>query len=252
MSCQYCGAPIERSTTTSTMCSFCNRLNDPLPARVEVPVPVQVVQNVVQVASAAEAPRELRCPQCRTRLFTATVKDVELSACAGCGGIWIRNASARRVLAEPEPIFAEMATRAGNNANARGTRADNRVCPECPAVLDKTHAHGLELDVCQEHGTWFDAFELAMLVRLLRGEKTAFQASGTSSQRTVQCARCRQPIAADHANVTDLGLQCDGCWRNEQRAEIAAFDQKIQSEGSAFAVAGVVVGLAAAMLGSSR
>lgn len=253
MSCQYCGAPIERSTTASTSCPFCNRVNDPLPTRVEVPVPIEVVQNIVQVTSPASAPHELRCPRCRKRLFTAKVKDVELSACGGCGGIWIENASARRVLADPEPIFAEMATRAGNNAQARETHAEDRVCPECPAVLDKTRAHGLELDVCEEHGTWFDAFELAMLVRLLRGEKTAFQMPAASStEHTVKCARCHQPIAADHANVTDIGLQCDGCWRSEQRAEIAAFDQKIQQEGGAFAVAGVMVGLAAAMLGASK
>ena len=247
MSCQYCGAPIERSTSSPSTCPFCNRVNDPLPTRVEVPVPIEVVQNIVQVTSPASAPHELRCPQCRKRLFTATVKDVELSACSGCGGIWVGNASARRVLSQPEEIFVEMATRAGNNATARATRAEDRICPECPAVLDKTRTHGVELDLCQEHGTWFDAYELATLVRILRGEQTA-----TAPAKTIRCARCHQTIAADHANVTDVGLQCDACWRNEQRAEIAAFDQKIQQEGGAFAVAGVMVGLAAAMLGSSR
>ena len=247
MSCQYCGAPIERSTTTRTTCSFCGRVNDPLPARVEVPVPVQVVQNVVNVVGpAAPEAHELRCPQCRKRLFTASVKDVELSACAGCGGIWVRNASARRVLADPEAIFAEMATRAGRNAHARATRAEERVCPECPAVLDKTRAHGIDLDVCEEHGTWFDAFELATLVRVLRGEQNA-----PSPGSTIRCARCHAEILANRANITDIGLQCDACWRGEQAEEVAAFDQKIRQEGGALAVGGVVLGLAAAMLGAS-
>lgn len=251
MSCQYCGAPIERSTTTTTTCSFCNRVNDPLPTRVEVPVPIEVVQNIVQVTSIAEAPHELRCPRCRKRLFTATVKDVELSACGGCGGIWIGNESARRVLADPEPIFAEMATRAGNNAQARATQAEERICPACPAVLDKSRVHGIELDVCPDHGTWFDAYELAMLVRVLTGQQV-WQQQTNAPARTVQCARCHQPLAADVANVTDVGLQCDACWRKEQTAEIAAFDQKIQNEGGAFAVAGAVIGLAAVMLGASK
>ncbi|HEY1960725.1 MAG TPA: zf-TFIIB domain-containing protein [Polyangiaceae bacterium] len=248
MSCQYCGAPIERSTETSVTCSFCGRVNDPLPARVEVPVPVQVVQNVVQVIgpAAAEA-REVRCPQCRKRLFTASVKDAELNACAGCGGIWVRNASARRVLSNPEPIFAEMATRAGDNAQNRATHAEDRVCPECPAVLDKVRSHGIELDVCEEHGTWFDAFELSTLVRILRGEQQPAAAT-----RTIRCATCHTEILADRANITDFGLQCDACWRGEQASEISAFDQKIQREGGALAVGGIVLGLAAAMLGSSR
>src|SRR5262249_10300025 len=143
--------------------------------------------------------------------------------------------------------FVEMATRAGNNAQARATHAEDRICPECPAVLDKTQAHGLELDVCGEHGTWFDAFELGMLVRILRGEAKAAQ-----PEKTIQCARCHRSIGADHANVTDVGLQCDSCWRGEQASEIAAFDKKIEQEGGAFAVAGVMVGVAAAMLGGSR
>jgi len=252
MSCQYCGAPIERTTTSSTTCPFCNRVNDPLPTRVEVPVPIEVVQNIVQVASAADAPHELRCPRCRKRLFTATVKEVELSACGGCGGIWIDNASARRVLADPEPIFAEMATRAGTNAQARSTETKERICPACPSVLDKTRVHGIELDVCPDHGTWFDAFELAMLVRVLGGKHTFNELvrGAPAPARTIQCARCHQPLASDRANITDLGLQCDACWRKEQSAEIARFDDKIKSDG-AFAVAGAVVGLAAVMLGAA-
>ncbi len=248
MTCQYCGAPIERSTTGPTTCNFCQRVNDPLPKQVEVPVPVQIVQNVVQVVGEAPAEtRELRCPQCRKRLVTAKVKDVELSGCVGCGGIWIENASARRVLSDPEPLFAEMATRAGNNARNRATHADQRTCPACPAILDRVRSHGIELDVCTDHGTWFDAFELATLMRILRGEQPA------AGGRTILCSGCQRPILADHANITDRGLQCDACWRGEQQEEIARFEQSVQGGGSAagVAVGGVMLGVAAAMLGAS-
>jgi Zn-finger nucleic acid-binding protein len=250
MSCQYCGAPIERSTEGPTTCSFCGRVNDPLPKKVEVPVPVQVVENVVQVVGQAPAEvRELRCPQCRKRLVTAKVKDVDLSGCAGCGGIWIQNASARRVLADPEPIFVEMATRAGNNATNRKTHADERVCPECPAILDRVRSHGIDLDVCTDHGTWFDAYELASLVKILRGE----QAAGAPG-RIILCSGCQKPIEADRANVTDHGLRCDACWRAEQNELVAEFDRDIEGKGGgAVAVGGVLLGVAAAMLaGTSR
>jgi Zn-finger nucleic acid-binding protein len=245
MSCQYCGAPIERSTEANTTCTFCGRINDPLPKEVEVPVPVQIVQNVVHVVGEAPASiRELRCPRCRKRLVTANVKDVALNGCVGCGGIWIENASARRVLSDPETIFADMATRAGENAQARATQAEERTCPECPAILDKVRVHGIDLDVCNEHGTWFDAYELAQLVRVLRGEKAA-----ATPGRTITCASCRKAIAADRANVTDRGLCCDACWRGEQREEIARFDNGIQNQNAGVAVGGVLLGIAAAMLG---
>ncbi len=247
MSCQYCGAPIERSRDAPTTCSFCGRVNDPLPREVEVPVPVQIVQNVVQVVGEAPAAaRELRCPQCRKRLVTAKIKDVDLSGCVGCGGIWIENASARRVLSNPEPLFAEMATRAGDNARSRDTRAEERTCPECPAILDKVTSHGIEIDVCTDHGTWFDAYELATLVRILRGE----QAAGAPG-RTVVCAHCHKPIAAERANVTDRGLQCDACWRSEQNDEIALFERSIANQGTAVSVGGVMLGVAGVLLGAA-
>ncbi len=245
MSCQYCGAPIERSTESSTTCGFCGRVNDPLPRFVEVPVPVQIV-NVVQTAPDTASVRELRCPRCRKRLVTAKVKDVDLHGCAGCGGIWIENASARGVLANPEPIFGEMAKRAGDYATNRATHAGDRTCPQCPALLDRVTSHGIELDVCSDHGTWFDAYELGMLVRILRGEETAKPMN--EPVRTIQCAHCHAEIIAERANITDMGLQCDACWRGEQNAEIASFDEKIRDQSSVVAVGGVLLGLAAAMI----
>jgi len=252
MACEYCGAPIARSTEAPSICIYCGRSNDPLPKEVEVPVPVELVQNVVQVVGAPpEELREHRCPHCRRRLVTADVKGVELSGCGGCGGVWVDNASTRRVLADPEPIFGELAKRAGDNAKNRHVRSPNPGCPECTAVLVKVRPHGIELDVCADHGTWFDAFELGTLVKVLRGEATAAADPG----RTILCAGCAAEIAADHANITDRGLICEACWRAEQARLQAAFDEKVgqgaANAGAGVAVAGALLGIAAAMLGGS-
>ncbi len=251
MGCDYCGAPIARSTEAPTICVYCGRSNDPLPKQVEVPVPVQVVQNVVNVVGAPpEALRELRCPHCRKRLVTVIAKDVELAGCGGCGGIWIDNASTRRVLADPESIFAVLAKRAGDNAKNRRVREPNPACPECTAVLDRVRPHGIELDVCADHGTWFDAFELATLVKILRGEVSGVKGAG----RSVRCALCHAEIVADRANITEYGLTCEACWRGEQRELEQQFDEKIGQAGGAVggvAVGGILLGVAAAMLSGS-
>ncbi len=212
-----------------------------------MPVPVQVVQNVVQVVGKPPAElRELRCPHCRKRLVKVAAKGVSLSGCGGCGGIWVDNANTRRVLADPEPIFAELAQRAGNNARNRRVHADNPACPVCTAVLDRVTPHGIQLDVCADHGTWFDAFELGTLVKILSGEVTEAAATG----RTIHCASCHKEIVADRANVTDRGLVCEACWRGEQAELQAAFDEKVgqRAEGGGVAVAGALLGIAAAML----
>jgi Zn-finger nucleic acid-binding protein len=249
-SCQYCGAPLERSFDVTTNCKFCGRANEPLPR--EVAVPVQVVHNVVQVVGGtalAAAEREPRCPHCRKRLVGVVAKEVELSGCGGCGGIWIDNESARRVLARPEEVFADLARRAGSNATHRGVKNPNPSCPMCSAVLDRAVTHGIELDVCVDHGTWFDAFELTCLVDALGGRpsKKEFRPGDT---RAIVCSKCRIELTADRANVTEEGLLCEACWRALQAASRLEDEREERKRGVA-SVGGALLGVAAVMLGAA-
>src|SRR5258708_3248540 len=173
MTCQNCGAPIGAASDKPVACPFCHAVNEPPPKEVPVPVPVQVVNQVVQVMGSAEA-FELRCPHCRRKLATVRVSGVDLNGCGACGGIWIDNAGAQHVLAAPEEVFAELATRAARNAKHVGMRAPKPVCAACPSELDRVMAPNvaIELDVCAQHGTWFDAHELAQLVHALTRPKT--------------------------------------------------------------------------------
>jgi Zn-finger nucleic acid-binding protein len=245
--CQHCGAPIALSQTAVVTCRFCDRPNNPLPKEIEVPVPVQVVHNVVNVQRAADAPvEELRCPHCKKRMVQVRVVEVELWGCGGCGGIWIENASARNVLANPEAIFAELAERAGHNARNRGSRDQRPSCAGCPAVLDRIRMHGIDLDVCADHGTWFDAFELKTLVEKLTGKAPASFHPGDT--RRIRCASCQVELGADRANISDNGLVCEICWRKRESELVAEGDAQAQARGSV-AVAGVLLGVAAVMLG---
>jgi Zn-finger nucleic acid-binding protein len=247
--CDRCGAPLARTFESQATCTFCDSVNAPLQRQVEVAVPVQLVQKVVQVvgASSPEAVEE-RCPHCRKRLVSVVAKGVELAGCGGCGGIWIDNASARQVLSSPEAIFADLARRAGNNARSRRPRERAPVCPVCPAVLDRVVTRGIELDVCGEHGTWFDAFELAALVDAVSGRTPVPMPLGDT--RTVHCATCRREITAGRANITANGLCCEACWREQQSIALAEADRQTQRSG-VVAVGGVLLGVAAAMLGAS-
>jgi Zn-finger nucleic acid-binding protein len=247
--CEHCGAPLERFFDRGTTCGFCDRMNPPLQR--EVAVPVQVVHNVVQVIGPVgqDAAKELRCPHCRKRLVQVIAEGVELNGCGGCGGIWVDNESARRVLAKPEEVFSDLARRAGENAKHRGVRDPNPSCPECTAVLDRAVSRGIELDVCPEHGTWFDAFELVCLVDALKGRpsKKGFRLGDT---RQIVCATCRAKITADRANITQTGLLCEACWRKLETESLAVAEREARKTG-AIAVGGALLGVAAVMLGAA-
>jgi Zn-finger nucleic acid-binding protein len=247
--CKYCGAPITLAPDVPTVCTYCGRTNDPAPREVEVPVPVEVVQNVVQVQGMPSgAPAELRCPHCHKKLVGVVAKGVELDGCGGCGGIWVNNASARSVLANPEEIFADLAKRAADNARNRTVREKNPRCPVCTAVLDPIKTHGIALDVCGDHGTWFDAFELSQLVHVLTHGSVG---DAPGETRQVRCSSCRTPIAQDRANIGPRGPLCEACWRKLQDEEFAA-EESAENHRGALIVGGALLGIAGAMLGGGN
>jgi Zn-finger nucleic acid-binding protein len=180
----------------------------------------------------------LRCPHCRKLLVTVRAADVDLNGCAGCGGIWLDNDSAGRVIAAPSRAIEDLANRA-----AIGMKFERRIhapiCAECPALLDRLTSRGIDLDICAQHGTWFDAFELGRLTAVLRGEPDP-KKNNLSDRWT--CDGCRTSIRIVDANLTDFGMVCDRCWRDRQSELRAKSDQRIADTGSALGLAGSLVG----------
>jgi len=242
--CTNCGGPVTLGDGPTT-CPFCDTVNAPAPREVSVAVPVQIVNTFVQAGANAPAV-ERRCPHCRKRLVTVRAEDVSLSGCGACGGIWVDNASARSVLSNPLPVFADLARRASAGATGSRGKSEKPTCAECPAVLERSSVHGIELDVCPDHGTWFDGLELDTLVKLLRHEPVTRAGAPAA---VVACQGCGQAIASNRANITDAGLRCESCWRAEQAADLARFDADNRTRGG-IAVGGVLLGVAAAMLGA--
>jgi len=237
--CSHCGAPIDKIPKGQTLrCKFCGVENTAPPDEVQVPVPVQVVRTV-----AVESGAERRCPHCSKLLVAVIVSEVQLDGCGSCGGIWIDNTSARRVLDQPQKIFADLAERCAVNAQ-RKDRVERPKCPACPAILDRSHVHNIELDICGDHGTWFDAFELQMLTAVLLGDEQMKRRVAAKLQaKLVPCAECNKSIRAELANIGEHGPTCDTCWRKRQKQLVREFDEQ-NSDNSK-----VAVGVAAVMLG---
>jgi Zn-finger nucleic acid-binding protein len=257
--CRNCGAALDSGAALPIVCRFCDAVNEATPneVTVEVPVPVQIVQNVVNVTTLDGGAMELRCPHCKKRLVTVKVGDVDLAGCGGCGGIWVDNASAKRLIASPQRVVLELAERASRNAKAqRPPRSATPTCPACPAILDRVRSHQIELDICQEHGTWFDTYELQGLMRALLGEGSTAP-KPPRNDAPVQCVGCKTTMTVGRSNIGADGPTCDTCWRAEQERLYAVADAQ-HTTAAAGAGAGLLLlgalgaGLAIAAGGSSR
>jgi Zn-finger nucleic acid-binding protein len=80
-----------------------------------------------------------------------------------CGGLWLDFAATGKVLSSMHDGALELADQAASSAEAAvDTSATGLACPVCFEHLSRMHVGGttVEVDRCDEHGTWFDRNEL--------------------------------------------------------------------------------------------
>jgi Zn-finger nucleic acid-binding protein len=110
------------------------------------------------------------CPQCKDPLVTITHEEISALACRGCGGAWIATDTMDRVTYALDPSSIEVGDEAAGLARmAFPPHAASPPCPVCHAPMSTLTLGGthVEVDVCKEHGTWFDRGELQTVIREL-------------------------------------------------------------------------------------
>ena len=121
----------------------------------------------------------LSCPRCSRQLHLAHVKGVSLHGCGGCGGLWLDNGSTNQVLARVCSEVTTMASLAAQNARQQVDLAGAIRCPECHRGLRRVPGGdpSLLVDICDEHGTWFDRDELQQVAALAERRRREQQRS---------------------------------------------------------------------------
>ena len=114
------------------------------------------------------------CPRCTGRFLPVRVGDVELLECGDCGGAWMRPGPFERVCAEQETQAAVLARSLSESRTMSAAGAEQiryLPCPECTKHMNRTNFarySGVIMDVCKEHGTFFDRDELRRIVSFVR------------------------------------------------------------------------------------
>jgi Zn-finger nucleic acid-binding protein len=119
-----------------------------------------------------------KCPRCTsTFLLARLVGDVLLDECPDCLGIFVDSEALERILSERRQSRAEAVLGAlgglalTDQNSAPGSTQQGAMyvkCPDCPNLMNRRNfAHGARVvvDVCRDHGTWFDANELPQVIQ---------------------------------------------------------------------------------------
>lgn len=176
LNCPMCGAP---AATDSSQCEHCGaRL-----ATVACPscfglmfVGAKFCSHCGARADRTEVAADSHqlCPRCRVDMNAVAVGGTNLKECPKCEGIWADAASLEQICSDRERQAAVLGMATPVATPESGDLEQNIryvPCPVCRKLMNRVnfaHCSHVVVDVCAQHGTWFDKDELRRIVEFIR------------------------------------------------------------------------------------
>ena len=114
------------------------------------------------------------CPRCQTNLEAVKIGLSDVQECPHCEGIWLDAETLRQICADQEKQAAVLGLPSPPISN-ECVNVESQVrylhCPVCAEIMNRVNFAGYStviVDVCREHGTWFDRDELRRIVEFIR------------------------------------------------------------------------------------
>jgi len=115
------------------------------------------------------------CPRCKTSMEAVVIGGSNLRECPHCEGLWTGAETLRQICAQGEKQAAVLGM-ATHLPAQEGAEIEKQIrylpCPVCGKLMNRVNFanfSGVIVDVCTQHGTWFDRGELGRIVEFIRG-----------------------------------------------------------------------------------
>lgn len=150
------------------------------------------------------------CPRCFEKWAPGDrEKEIEARGCAACQGVWLTPAAARRLIERPFGALGKLPRISAGNAALR--------CPTCHKELERCGVAEVEIDVCAEHGVWFDHREVERVHAAARRPRVGDGLATAAAIGTAVVAEVATSIYAPLSRPeqrpvegTDVGVIADG------------------------------------------
>lgn len=148
--CPHCGVPI-----ATVRCATCFHMNPPSAA-------LCIGCGDELGLEPLGEPDVLRCPDCKLPFQLFAGGPGKLHDCGACGGQLVDHALLKDLLEQRE-LYGKTAPRRPPRHNPMELPVRYVPCPGCGQMMTRRNfggSSGVIVDVCQEHGVWFDRGEL--------------------------------------------------------------------------------------------
>jgi len=215
VSCSSCGGalkvgaracPFCRSTLATRRCGSCFAWN------LAEAKHCHACARVLTGEGGGAAAPELPCPRCQKALSARHFADLDVDECDACGGLFVSPTMMDRLVSERDsPTNLRLALPA--RAAWREAAVRYIPCPTCKKQMNRRafgRISGVIVDVCRDHGVWFDAGELTQVLAFIeRGGLAAARAreaeEAAEATRAARSAQLRNSTAMPHRGDLSAG-----------------------------------------------
>jgi Zn-finger nucleic acid-binding protein len=141
----------------------------------------------------------LTCPGCKGAMQRVTVGHTPLFECTGCASTWLDASTFTKLCLDREEHGA-IAAMVGPGVEAKKPAAGPvryLPCPTCQRFMNRQNfakRSGVIIDVCKNHGTWFEAHELQACMAFI-------DSGGLEKMRAAEAEKRREQDRADAARA---------------------------------------------------
>jgi Zn-finger nucleic acid-binding protein len=111
------------------------------------------------------------CPRCKRGLQAVNIDGEELRECLKCGGLWTSAETFEELCSDKEHQSAVLRHVGHPERNLTATAPVSYVpCPDCKQLMNRSNfarSSGVIIDLCKQHGVWFDAGELPKIIEFI-------------------------------------------------------------------------------------
>jgi Zn-finger nucleic acid-binding protein len=158
--------------------------------------------------------KDRKCPRCKNQMVLVILGSTTVLECERCLGLWLDVPSFEKICADREQQSAVLGAASHATSATHETSKVNYVpCPECAQLMNRVNfarCSGVIVDICKQHGTWFDRDELSRIVEFIHGGGLNASRAKEKVEIAEQRERLRQEqLTASLKGSTGLGITDD-------------------------------------------
>ncbi len=113
------------------------------------------------------------CPRCKLKLEIVQIESASIRECIKCGGFWSGIEAFEELCANKEQQTAILGLFSDSTDRSVKPATISYVpCPDCKELMNRSNfarTSGVIIDLCKQHGVWFDRDELPKIIEFITG-----------------------------------------------------------------------------------